>query len=292
MANNVRVNLFEVAHAPQTQKLSDTLVAFSQLPIEQRYRGDIRLEQVIQFPADNVLPYEQFHLEFAKERQIGPGRMSRTAAISNVGLQRDELFGEETAALYLPSKKWLLVLNNLYGVGPSRMADYFNALDPGNDALYLDYMIQPMIDQHTLARMRKVQRFSEIEITASVGAFDKLDDKVAESVLDAAKGVKAHRLTLKLHANEKRKSGASLTPSAVRHLVDKLLTRSEDIDKLAIKGDDEALQNRDSVINLIEHRVHTKFRASELQVDNHRYTHGSKMDLLRRACRGWLTSLA
>ena len=292
MANNVRVNLFEVAHAPQTQKLSDTLVAFSQLPIGQRYRGEIRLEQVMQSPADNVVPYEHFHLEFAKERSIGPGRMSPTTAISSVVLGQDELFGEETAALYLPSKKWLLILNSLYGVGPSRMADYFNALDPGNDALYLDYMVQPMIDQHTLARMRKVQRFSEIEVTASVGVFDKLDDRVAESVLDAAKGVKAHRITLKLCANEKRKSGASLIPSSVRHLVDKLLTRSEDIDKLTIKGDDEALQNRDSVINLIEHRVHTSFRASELKVDNHRYTHGSKMDLLRRACRGWLTSLA
>ncbi len=267
-------------------------MAFAKIPIAQRHRADIRLEQVTHVLADAVVPHDQFHLEFAKERQIGPGRMSRTAAISNVGLLGDELFGEETAALYLPSKKWLLVLNNHYGVGPSRMSEYFNALDPGNDALYLDYILQPVIDQRALERMRKVQRFAEIEITASVGVFGNLDDPLAESVLEAANGLKAQRLTLKLCANDKNKKGASLMPAAVRHFLQTMLPRSEDIDKLTIKGDDEALQDRDKVIDLLKHRIHTKYRASELQVDNHRYTHGSKMDLLRRACRGWLTSLA
>jgi hypothetical protein len=171
------------------------------------------------------------------------------------------------------------------------MANYFNSLDPGSDAPYLDYLVQPMIDQRTLERMRKVQRFAEIEVTASVGVFGGLDDQVAESVLEAANGMLAHRLTLKLCANEKHKKGASLKPAAVRHFLEKLLPRSEDIDKLTIKGDDEALQDRDTVIDLLKHRIHEKYRASELQVDNHRYTHGSKMDLLRRSCRGWLTSL-
>ena len=86
MATNVRVNLFEVTHKATTQKLSDTLMAFAKIPIAQRHRADIRLEQVTHVLADAVVPHDQFHLEFAKERQIGPGRMSRTAAISNVGL--------------------------------------------------------------------------------------------------------------------------------------------------------------------------------------------------------------
>lgn len=291
MSKRVRVNLFDVLKGEQTQRLSSTLDEFASLDIDRRARGDIRLEQVYRVPADPVVPYEVFHLEFAKERPIGPGRMSRRQPVTDVGLEEDELFGEETAALYLPRKRWLVVLNNHYGVGPSRMAGYFNALDPGNPDRYLDYLVQPVIDQRALDRMRQMQRFAEIEITASVGVFGELDDDVAESVSQAANSVRAQRLTLKLMANEKNKKGSSLTPRAVRHLINRLLPRSDDIDRLKIKGDDEALENKDKVIDLLKHKISDSHPASSLKVSAHRYTHGSKMDLLRRTCRGWLETL-
>ena len=43
MAKKVTVNLFDVSWTEKrTQRLSDTLHEFSQLPLEDRWRGDIR----------------------------------------------------------------------------------------------------------------------------------------------------------------------------------------------------------------------------------------------------------
>lgn len=290
MANTVTINLFEVSRTPDTQALSQTLHEFAQLPLEQRTRSDIRLDTVTLMPIDDVLPVEVWCLDFAKGRDVGPGKMARDKGVSDVGLGDDEFFGEETAALYVPNKKWLLVLNNHYGVGPSRMAAYFNALDPGNSSRHLMYSIAPKIDQAALKKMKAMKQFAEVELTASVGAFDETDG-VGESVLEAASGISAQRVHLRFIANEKHKKGYILRRDAVMGLVDKLLQKSEDVDVLKIKRAEEVAEKQDRVINLIEHKIRRHYTQRDLTVTNHRYTYQSKIDLLRRACRGWLDSI-
>ncbi|QXL84119.1 DUF6731 family protein [Comamonas sp. NLF-1-9] len=291
MARTVTINLFDVTRGTKTQALAQTLQEYAALSIEQRLRDDVRLDQVQQIKADAVLKHEAFHLDFAKARPTGPGRMPPSRPVADVGLEHDELFGEETAALYLPHKNWLLTLHNQYGVGPARMASYFNALDPGSAERHFDYEIRPRIDQHALQRMKSMNGFSHVDVIASVGAFEDLTDDVSESVWQAAESVRAMRVQLRLSANPAHQRGRKLNMRAVREFIQGLLSRDDGVDKIELKSADEQLDQNDRLIDLIEQKIRLRYPATQLDVLNLRYTHDSKIALLRRACSHWLQRL-
>lgn len=291
MTRYVTVNLFEVHQGARTQALADTLDEFAALPIDQRWRSDIRLDQAWRVAADGVLAHVAYHLGFAKGRPIGPGRMSAHQPVTDVGLNGGEQFGEETAALFLPHKGWLLALHNQYGVGPSRMAGYFNALDPGSADRHFDYEVRPMIDRQTLARMNAMGGFAQLWVTASVGAFEALDDEVGESVSQAADATNAMRVELRLAANALHRRGGKLNMLAARRFINGLLSHGDGVDKIEVKSSDAQLETSDRVVDLIEHKVRRRYPDTQLNVLHHRYTYASKIDLLRRACRGWLDEM-
>lgn len=291
MTKYVNVNLFDVSwDEERSQRLTDTLTEYSRIPIEGRWRDDLRLENIDVFDADAVVTSPYFVLNFVKKRSIGPGRVAARVPVSDIGLNVDEQFGEETAALYLPSQRWLLILHNQYGVGPSRMAEYFNALDPGNAERHFDYRVAPCIDRQAMQRMEQMHNFTSVEVVASVGAFENSGVDVGESVQEAAQAAQAMRLSLRLEANEVYQKGNSLNFAAMRRLIASLLGRGEEVRKLSVKGAENA-DATDQVVDLIEHKIRVRRNASELLVVNHRYTHTSKSDLLKRVCRGWINSL-
>lgn len=289
MSKMVKVTLYTITRDERSKPLSETLLAFGEMPLQQRARSLVRLESVEVIPAKDGLP-ELWCLDFAKGRETGPGKMSFDKAVSDIALDADEHFGEETAAIYIPKNQWLVILNNRYGVGPSQMAQYFSSLDPDDRKICGHYIVAPMIDRSAMKKMKAAAAFSSIEVNASIGAFD-CGDKIGESVLEAAKGATAHRLHLKLIANEKNKRGNTLSSTAVRHLVDKLLGKGEDIDSIRVQVADDFVEKQDKVIDLIEHKVSRFYSANDLIIENHRYNYDSKVALLRRACKGWLDSI-
>src|SRR5450830_31353 len=292
MTRQVTVNLFEVQWTDgKTQKLSSTLNEYMGLPLGQRWRGDFRLDRVEREAADNIVPHPAFHLDFARQREIGPGRLSANSEIKDVSLEVNENFGEETSALYLPTKKWLLVLNNQFGVGPNRMAEYFNALDPGNHERHFDYSVSAYLDNKVMEKMRAMKRFSEIEISANVGAFSNAADSISESVTEAAAGAKAARLYVKLCANEPHKKGGALDPGKIKAMIKSLLSSEDAVDKINVRGGDAAINGKDQLLQLIEHKVKLQFPETELEVVKHRYSYTSRIRVLRRACRAWLDTL-
>lgn len=290
MGKNVTVNLFDVSWT-KAQKLSDTLDEYSKQNLPKRWRHDIRLETIDALPADAMLNVATYALNFAKSRDIGPGRLGKAAAIGDIGLKIDEQFGEETSALYVPQKKWLLILGNHYGVGPSRMAEYFNAVDPADGDRFFDYLVSPRIDANALKRMKAMTHFSQVTVTANVGAFEHAEGELGESVKQAAEAVHAERLHLKLDSNKPHKKGSFLRLQEAKGLIASLLNNAAEVDKLEVKGGGEDAGTKDQVIDLLKHKLRKKFPEVELVVANHRYTAGSKTNLLRKACRGWLDDL-
>lgn len=291
MTTYVTVNLFDVLWSDEVSpRLGEVLAEYSRLPIERRWRADLRLENIEHFEADGVIDSDYYVLNFVKKRTIGPGKVASEIPVTDIGLNEDEQFGEETAALYLPSQRWLLILHNQYGVGPARMAEYFNALAPGDVERQFDFKVAPRIDRTALQRMERMNNFSSVEIVASVGAFENTGANVGESVQQAAEESRAVRLSLKLEANEIHQKGNSLSVASMRTLIDSLLRRGEEVQKIDVKGSENA-DTRDQVVQLIEHKVRSRRNASELLVENHRYTYTSKIDLLKRVCRGWITEL-
>ena len=261
------------------------------MAIADRWRDGIRLDHIEPRPANASIAVDTFLLEFSKSRVIGPGRMGNATPLQDIGLAAGEFFGEETTALYVPSKTWLIVLNNHYGVGPSRMATYFNALDASNSARYLDYTVEPMIDRSALNRMSKMRRFAEVEISARVGAFSESDDPLAESVHEAASQAHAARISFRMMANEKHQRGNSLIPTAVKAFVKKMLSNSDNLDRLVVKSDDQTVETKDKLVDLLKHKISLSFSERELMISGGRYTPLSKVNLLQRACRGWLETI-
>lgn len=291
MTAYVTVNLFDVFwNDDVSPRLSDVLAEFSRLPMDRRWRGDLRLENIDHFQADEVVNAEYFVLNFVKQRSIGPGKVASAIPVSDIELDEGEQFGEETTALYLPSQRWLLVMSSMHGVGPSRMAEYFNALDPGNMDRHFDYTVAPCIDRNVLRRMERMRNLTAVEVVASVGAFEHSGVDIGESVEQAAAAASAVRLSLRLEANEAHRKGSFLNFAQASAFIGSLLRRGDEVQKLDVKGAENA-DTKDELIHLIEHKIRVRRNASELNVVHHRYTYASKIDLLKRVCRGWITDL-
>lgn len=104
MTKYVNVNLFDVSwDEDSTQWLTETLLEYSRLPMQGRWRDDLRLENIDVCDADETVPSRYFVLNFVKKRPIGPGRVAAGVPVADIGLNVGEEFGEETAALYLPT---------------------------------------------------------------------------------------------------------------------------------------------------------------------------------------------
>lgn len=289
MGKQVTVNLFDIDRTPQTvQELRVTLDVFAKLPLDQRWRNDIRLEQIVLIPTNTALKMpELYHLDFVKKREVGPGKLGNAVAVSGIKMQKDEDFGEETAAVYVPSKKWLLVLNNQAGIGPSRMTEYFNAVDPGGNDIYA-YSASPKLDPTVLKRLGGMSNLTSIEITATVDALDATKDKVGLAVAVATRPTQAKRVSITLGANSDRRKLNFLNKNNIVDFAKSLLGQGDAVTVLKVKGEDPTSGMKDQVINLLQHKIKRQYSVNELKVVDHRYTIQSRWDLLDRALRGWI----
>lgn len=286
MATEVSVNLFDIEwSAGKTQKLSETLDEFSRLPLDQRWRGEIRLEQIQE---EDVARKRVYLLDFTKRREVGPGRLGHRAPIADIKLDRDEDFGEETAALYCPAKKWLLVLHNQSGVGPSRMMSYFNALDPGVADRHFDYGATPQLDPTAVRRFRGMKKISTVRVTATVGALAAAQADAGDALASATRAVNAKRITFELKANSAWGRGDVLSQRPTMQFIEGLQGQNDEVTKLEVVGQ---IDGRDQMINLLEHRVRRKYSVAELQVLHHRYTLESRWKLLLRTFTFWQENL-
>lgn len=288
MTKYVTVNLFDVQASPQTvQPLGNTLDEFARLPLDERWRGDIRLDHVERKPAANGLP-PRVLLNFCKRRDVGPGKVGSKAAVQGIVLGQDEDFGEETAAVYVPHKKWLAVLNNRHGAGPSRMAEYFNALDPGNNGRHFDYQVLPKLDPDTMQQLQGMSGFRALEVTATVDALDASGSLMGQSLAAATRPAHVQTVSLALRAKKAKGEGRGLSFSAIKGFVNGLLTQGGGVSRLQVKGSDASSDSKDQVIDLLHQRLKQRFRDDELVVHNRRFTLDSRWSLLERALKIWL----
>lgn len=290
MAKQVTVNIFDVEWDEKrgTQKFSDTLDEFSQLPLDQRWREDIRLEHVV---TQEINSFKVYKLDFVKRREVGPGRLANDTPLKPIQMAGDEDFGEETAAFYVPRKKWLLVLHNHAGIGPSRMMAYCNALDPGVEDRHFDYAALPKLDAAVLQKLKGMSGITSVSVTATIDAFAAAEANSGTSLAQASQAVKPKRISLQLMANNSRKKGNFLERFSTQRLIDGLLKGGSDVTKLQVSGESNEVEGKDLVIDLLHHKIKRKFSEDDLKVDEHRYTLTSRWELLHRSFRGWLSTL-
>lgn len=286
MTTEVSVNLFDIEWDDRrSPRLANTLSDFAALPLQARWRDDIRLEHYLpeQVSGRNVLL-----LDFAKRREVGPGRLATGEPLTAVELQHHEDFGEETAALYVPARKVLLVLHNQAGVGAGRMMRYLNALDPGNGDRHFDYAARPRLDAVAMERYRGMRHISKVIVTATVQGLEAANADAGAALAQVTRAVNARRIKIELNANELYQRGSFLDMPLVRQFVRGLQGQDDEVSDLQVKG---IVDGEDQLIDLLEHKMRRKYRADELQVLQHRYTLESRWLLLRRALRSWIDVL-
>ena len=64
-------------------------------------------------------------LNFVMSSYEGPVKTTPTEPVSSIGLEEEESFGHETAALYDPERERILIENNRPGTGITAMQAYF-----------------------------------------------------------------------------------------------------------------------------------------------------------------------
>ena len=290
MAKQVTVNIFDIDwdKKGQAQKFSETLLEFGTLKLDQRWRDDIRLEFVKE---DEILGFKVIKLDFVKKREVGPGRMANASPIQGVQMGRDENFGEETAALYVPKKQWLLVLHNQSGVGPTRITSYCNAIDPGNSERHFNYKATAKLDAEAMKKLKSMNGIRSISVTATMDALTEAEREAGTSLAAASRPAKPARINFELHANPSHKRGKFLAFPVAMNLINGLRRRGEDVTRLQVTGESDEIGGKDMMIDLLHHKIKRKFSESELSVVDHRYTRQSRLELLDRAFRGWHKSL-
>lgn len=288
MSKQVTVYLFDIEWSQKTQPLSDTLDEFEGISLDQRWRSEIRLDHIHLRAADvtGKLP-ERYHLNFTKRRDIGPGKLGDAMQIRSIHLEKDEDFGDETAAIYVPSKKMLLVLHNQNGIGATRMMGYLNALDPGTSR-YFDYSATVCLDATAAGKLNGMQQLKSVDVTVKVDALQASNDNVSMSLAQATKEAGAQKISLRIQAKGTSKLPQFLQWQKAIDFIKSMQQHSDEVSVLKVKGKESSADSSDQVIDLLKHKVKLSYKASELEVLHHRYTENSRWLLLDKALRQWI----
>lgn len=238
MTKYVSVNLFSVDFDAQIQKLSKTIEDYDSISLEHRWRGELRLDRIEKKTTSDDKPL--YFLDFSKEREIGPGKLKRNAPVEGINLAADETFAEETAALYIPHKKWLLVLHNQNGIGPNRIMNYFNNLDNGKT--YLNYLATPMLNPKVDQQLNSMRGLTVIEFDATSDYLTSInaDDNISLSSTLSDSSIKRVKVTLNANPKGTKKSARKFLSDQIRNLVSKLRNADDsDVSRLVVKGPDD-----------------------------------------------------
>jgi hypothetical protein len=235
----------------------------------------------------NGQSYKYYLLDFAKQREVGPGKVSNDEETSGIRLPEGVTFGEETAALYC-QKKWLLVLHNHYGVGASRIASYFNLL--GESKSSLDYLVVAKLDTKVQARLESLKGLKTIQISAARSALEQSGKDHLTAVGEAVKESGTQWLHFELRANLPHGRG-SIFNDSVKRLIEKLSGKdSSEVSRLKVTGVDP-VDEKDAVLDLIHHRMKVTYDRRELEIVDGKYSTDSRWRLLERSLNRWLKEL-
>jgi hypothetical protein len=210
MANAMKVHLYQVLPFDNSPDLVIVLDSVVQTPLASRLRmvgqQEIRLEEVLPPKlAGNPTPY--WLLDFTRLRfEHGPGRANRSEPIEGFDLQNDDGFGEETAALYDPAARYMLVQYNHFGVRAGAIQDYLSFFDKASSQSYelrvkLDGTAEQRLAQKQIlkkivfkvapAHMTQTQRNAGVSLERAIELSDNLQGQSIEISISAGRSANA-----------------------------------------------------------------------------------------------------
>jgi len=206
----------------QSGTLSAILKTILSKPINQRNftisSFPFRIEHL---STQNVAGEEVYEGDFIKVRMDNlPVIASKEEGVEDIGLSDDKGIGEETAFLYAPRPKVLILQRNRVGTSYTRAADYFNHF--GNGTNIVGFSV--MMNLTAMQRLKRARAFRSISfsITPTCGAEDlkgsgaSLDHAI--SAMDDLGGEK-----MSLNVSLRPRGEGSLIKREVKSAINKLL---------------------------------------------------------------------
>lgn len=296
MPGEMAVHLFEVRELNPTPPLADLLERIHADGIADRLRNvgqqEIRLEAIAP-PLSNGNSTPYWLLDFTKIRfENGPGKASRGEPIEGFDLDPDQGFGEETAALYDPSRGVILIQYNHHGVRSGIIKNYFSLyghdqneigsyefnirMDEGADVRFAQkQIITRMHFKIAPPRITDAFRAGNVSLGRSLDVSDNLGAETIEIIVSAGRGM-----------------NAALSFPRATALVRQLMRmrpaddgRDPVISKLEVAGRDSVVDALD-VVDLLKPKLEQRIGDLVLGPDR-RYTQQSRWEGLLRARNGW-----
>lgn len=171
MDGRMKVHLFKVSHHENTEPLENLLTRIAADPIEDRFRvvgvHDARVENIVKRKDGLWL------LDFGMMRyEHGPGRARKEEPIVGFDFEEGEAFGEETAALYDPHSRCMLVQYNHFGVRSGSIQKYLCDYDHGAANAY---ELAVVFDREVERKLATKTFFSRISISMAVSRLTEAD---------------------------------------------------------------------------------------------------------------------
>ena len=176
-----------------------------------------------------------------------PVKASENAGVGDLGLKDNEGIGEETAFLYSPNDKVVILQRNRLGVSYVRFCDYFNSIDPANTMITM----LPMMRLAALERMKNAAGFRALTLTvAPVGGIEDLKNcgVSVSHAMDAMNSLDGEKVSITVSLTQRQ--GKTLNKPSLIDTVKKLMLRREmgtPIATLRVRADED-----DDGVNVID----------------------------------------
>lgn len=259
----LRVHLYQVLADKALQPLDVILSTLSELPLERRVRGVDGQEYRMDIAKAPEGHWPVWRFAVCKFRHEGPGLATRSTPSQSMPLADGQEWTEDTAGLYVPDKKVVVLQYNHFGPRAGHIAEYFSESAGVADS---SYYFQPSLNPDAQARLGTKVQFTRVafrvapaklshhwkqnNVAFSSALHKQVEDWGSEWVLmdlslDAR--TRGHGLNLA----DKLKALVGL--SAERDAVKKLEIRGRDHDRLSIDP-----------IDLLAERLQQSFRGLPL----------------------------
>lgn len=290
MAGNFKVHAFGVvAKNDNADDLEDILNDIKNSTLDTRLRNiggnDIRVEHIKK--KDGL-----WRLDFVKFRDVhGPGKGAKSTEVSGFSFKSGEVFCEETALIYNPKKKYILIQYNHHGVRYSAIEDYFSSYSKNTDNLY---EFQPKYDEDVdrIFTNRKATKSLTLSIDPRLLSDQ---DRSANTALTSAIAIgdksEASKVEITIHAGRSKKKYLS---KYIDDTIEKLKIISENnpdaVKKIKAQVVDNNLDEKIKVLDLIEERLCLNYKDIQVGADK-RWPRLARYKALEKAKKTWSKKL-
>ncbi|WP_416048924.1 DUF6731 family protein [Cupriavidus basilensis] len=284
----IKIHHFIVeAYGAKTEPLDILLKKLAAIDIANRTKNcnymEVRLDHLMPPAADK----NYWLLRFSRFRNDNwPAVATLEEAAKDLELDEDAILSEETSMLYAPDMNRAVIQYNHFGVRASKIQEYLlqsGAYGEGGHRLL------PVLSSDALEKYagKKIVTAVDVvidDVTAPDVAYFAgcgLQGAIAQAVDGSARRM---RMTLSVDARERKNQ---LEKGIVQTMVDKVLARNGDNDKLVVSAkaeEDDAIEE----LNLLESKKCVEYNADSIpRTQGRRYSPDHMFALLEQAYREW-----